>query len=102
MIKIFSSFILCLVGFCSILFGQKIEEPSYEINWITENAKMVTPISETFFENEKINEDGVPVYVFSKPIPGSPLEASVTLKNIHTTAFKSLFKNFYVFCIFAI
>ncbi|HCY46386.1 MAG TPA: hypothetical protein DHU89_06850, partial [Flavobacteriales bacterium] len=86
MIKRFSSFILCLVGFSSILIGQKTNSDSFKINWITENSQKVTPIIESFFENEEFDDAGLPYIIISKEIKGSPGNVEISLTNVQYEA----------------
>ncbi|MFK7756089.1 MAG: type IX secretion system sortase PorU [Flavobacteriales bacterium] len=81
MIKRFFSFILLLAGFCSILSAQKDASDSYRINWVTSDSETVTPFSEDYFENETISSNGLPQYIISQNISGSPERASASLIN---------------------
>ncbi len=91
MLKSSSTLILCIVGFCSIVIGQKNYDRSFQINWITENAEMVTPYPVSFFENEEITESGTPQFIVSHEIKGKPDNINVLLKNVVTSSFgKSL------------
>ena len=86
MIKRFSSFIICLIGLSSILFGQKTKSTSFNINWITENSQKVTPLNESFFENEEFDDQGVPYIIISKEIKGSPGNVEISLTNVQYEA----------------
>jgi len=86
-------FILVITGFSSICLGQIKSPAAYSIDWITENSKTVTPQFQSFFMDEEINSDELPVKSYSIPLSGRPAEASATLTNTSVSRLKKGFKN---------
>ncbi len=87
MTKRFCSFILLFAGFCSILSAQKTASNAHQINWVTSNSKTVTPNYEEYFEGESISENGIPEYIISREVKGSPAEVSTKLINIEVNSY---------------
>jgi len=81
MIKQIPLLILAFTAFCSKNFGQNQISTPFEISWITENQKKVTPYSFEFFENEAFSQDDAPLFILNQEVLGRPDVCSAELVN---------------------
>jgi len=93
MSKHISIIILFLIGFCSNIFGQNSISTNFEITWITQNQKKVTPLVQDFFENQVISEKGMPEFILNLELKGRPDNCEVSLENVQVEIYNGSLKD---------